>query len=87
MVYAVPLHACRPTDSFITPCAPPSSEIAEHMIIVTGRSVPHMRKMADTVVAAVCIVVRVGLLVLEAACLNNVLAVDASLALCAGAVA
>lgn len=56
------------------------------MIIVTGRSVPHMRKMADTVVAAVCIVVRVGLLVFEAACLN-LLAVDASLVLFAGAVA
>lgn len=40
------------------------------MIIVTGRSVPHMRKMADTVVAAVCIVVLVGLLVWGCSCLR-----------------
>lgn len=34
------------------------SDLAEHMVFVTGRSVPHMRKMADTVVKAVRTFVR-----------------------------
>lgn len=48
------LEAERGIDVVALPLAN-RSDLAEHMVFVTGRSVPHMRKCADMLVAAVCV--------------------------------
>ena len=52
------LGVVRGTLRYVTSCSyytetPSQSDLASHLVFVTGKSVPHMRKMADMVSRAV----------------------------------